>query len=369
MNLVKDFPFYPDPCDPQRRVAVPRIHDVTIHGPRIPKQTKQERYQFCCNQAAVHHLGVPLSQVLRSSDLEICFDAFRAPTTAAFQFDDYIRFIFGCQVNQLATYNAGQGPSLKAASQIKCAFQRLERKQTRIALLNCLLAAGCYNQESCWLGHFVAFREGIQQGIYDFGSEQPKLILLIIEDQYGQPGMWMIGASAYRVQLKGGQAVCRAIETSKVRTLPDPEDIAWVECQNGALLLNTPLHCNKQSICPACFLAQINEFEYCPIHCPARFSSDHLTHIVCCQDDNVDRLAILGCFAAFSEHTKFWVFMSFGGMTVLGLLGTPILLRYHKKPVSRLHALIVPLRILLKLPPFSLIIFLTSGLTMTHGIS
>ena len=60
MSLIKDFPFYPDPCDPQRRVAVPRVHDVTIHGPRTPKQTKQERYQFCCNQAAVHHLGVNL---------------------------------------------------------------------------------------------------------------------------------------------------------------------------------------------------------------------------------------------------------------------------------------------------------------------
>ncbi len=138
MRLIKDFPFYPDPCDPQRRVAVPRIHDVTIHGPRTPKQTKQERYQFCCNQAAVHHLGVPLSQLLRNSDLEICFDAFRAPVTAAFQFDDYIRFLFGCQVNQLATCNAGQGPSLRAANQIKCAFQRLEHKRTRIALLDCL---------------------------------------------------------------------------------------------------------------------------------------------------------------------------------------------------------------------------------------
>ncbi len=51
--------------------------------------------------------------------------------------------------------------------------------------------------------------------MYYFGSEQPKLILLIIEDQYGQPGMWMIGASAYRVQLEGGQASmqgCRNIQ-------------------------------------------------------------------------------------------------------------------------------------------------------------
>ena len=91
----------------------------------------------------------------------------------------------------------------------------------------------------------MAFREGSHQGMYYFGSEQPKLILLIIEDQYGQPGMWMIGASAYRVQLKGGQTACRAIEMSKVRNSPDPEDIAWVESHGGALLLNTPLHCNK----------------------------------------------------------------------------------------------------------------------------
>ena len=28
-QLIKDLPVYPDPCDPQRRVAVPRIHDVT----------------------------------------------------------------------------------------------------------------------------------------------------------------------------------------------------------------------------------------------------------------------------------------------------------------------------------------------------
>ena len=220
-QLIKDLPFYPDPCDPQRRVAVPRIHDVTIHGPRAPKQTKHERYQFCCNQAAVHHLGVPLSQLLRNSGLEICFDAFRAPVTATFQFDDYIRFLFGCQVSQLAACTAGQGPSLNAANQIQAAFQRLEHKRTRIALLDCLLAAGCYNGESRWpVGHFVVFREGAQQGIYYLGSEQPKLILLIIEDQYGQPGMWMIGATAYRVPLEGGQAVSRAIEASKVRTFP-----------------------------------------------------------------------------------------------------------------------------------------------------
>ena len=308
-QLIKDLPFYPDPCDPQRRVAVPRIHDVTIHGPRTPKQTKYDRYQFCCNQAAVHHLGVPLSQLLRNSGLEVCFDAFRAPVTATFQFEDYIRFLFGCQVNQLAAHNAGQGPSLSAANQIKCAFQRLEQKRTRIALLDCLLAAGCYNGESRWpVGHFVVFREGAQQGIYYLGSEQPKLILLVIDDQYGQPGMWMIGASAYRVPLEGSQAVTKPVETSKIRPFPDPEHNAWIECHDGTLRLNTPLHCSKQGACPACFLAQINEFEYCPMHCSERLNSEHLTHLVCCQDDNAARLAVLGWFAAFSEHTKFWVF-------------------------------------------------------------
>ena len=282
---------------------------MSPHGPRTPKQTKHERYQFCCNQAAVHHLGVPLSQLLRNSGLEICLDAFRAPVTATFQFDDYIRFLFGCQVSQLAACTAGQGPSLHAANQIQAAFQRLEHKRTGIALLDCLLAAGCYNGESRWpVGHFVVFREGAQQGIYYLGSEQPKLILLIIEDQYGQPGMWMIGATAYRVPLEGGQAVSRAIEASKVRTLPDPEYHAWIECQGGTLLLNTPLHCSKQSVCPACFLAQINELEYCPIHCSERLNSDHLAHFVCCQDENVAWLTVLGWFAAFSEHTKFWVF-------------------------------------------------------------
>ncbi len=113
-QLIRDFPHYPDPCDPQRQVAAPRIHDATIAGPRKPQQTKQARFQFSCNQAAVHHLGVPLSQVLRNCGLDVCFDAFRAPATATFQFEGYIRFLFGCQVNQLASYTGGQGPSLTA---------------------------------------------------------------------------------------------------------------------------------------------------------------------------------------------------------------------------------------------------------------
>ena len=33
-HLVKEFPHYPDPCDPQRQVPVPKIHDATVVGPR-----------------------------------------------------------------------------------------------------------------------------------------------------------------------------------------------------------------------------------------------------------------------------------------------------------------------------------------------
>ena len=77
----------------------------------------------------------------------------------------------------------------------------------------------------------------------------------------------------------------------------------------------------------------------------------------------------LGASRPSVSMPSFGFFMSFRGMTVLGLLGTPILLRYHRKLASRLHAQIVPLLNLQKLVPFSLIIFLTSGLMMTHGIS
>ena len=207
-QLIKDFPHYPDPCDPQRQVAVPRIHDATIVGSQKPKQTKQERFQFSCNQAAVHHLGVPLSQALRSCGLDVCFDALRALVNATFQFEDYICFLFGCQVNQLASYTGGQGPSLTAVNRIQAAFQRLAQRRSRIASLDCLIAAGCSNGESRWpVGPFVVFREGAQYRIYYLGGEQPKIILLVLEDQYGQPSMWIIGATAYRVPLQGGQLV------------------------------------------------------------------------------------------------------------------------------------------------------------------
>ena len=58
-HLVKEFPQYPDPIDPQRQVPLPKVHDAMLVGPRTPKQNKEERFGFNCDQAAVHHWGCP----------------------------------------------------------------------------------------------------------------------------------------------------------------------------------------------------------------------------------------------------------------------------------------------------------------------
>ena len=158
------------------------------------------------------------------------------------------------------------------------------------------------------LSDFVVFREGVQYRIYYLGAEQPKLILLVLEDQYGQPSMWIIGATAYHVLLQGGQSVPRAIDAATVRLHPDPEDYAWLEHRNGDTWLNTPLHTSRQVECTACFLAQIKDFEYCPVHSSGQLNSDHLVHIVCIQDDNSTNLFVLGWIMSFSEHSKFWIF-------------------------------------------------------------
>ena len=307
-QLVKDFPLYPDHCDPHRRVEVPRIHDAPLVGPRPPKQTKQERFQFCCNQAAVHHLGVSLCQALRNFGLEVCFDAFRTPATAIFQFEEYIRFLFGLQDGQVTQTTSGQGPDLLMVNQIRTAFQRLDQQRTRIALLDCLLAAGCSHGSSKWpVGHFVVFREGPQHQVFYIGAEQPKLILLVLEDQYGQPSMWVIGASAYRVPLLGGQSVPRVIESATRRSGPDPDNYAWVEHKDGITWLNMPLHTSKPAGCAICLLTQIKELAYCPIHSSAHLDPAHLAHVVCTQEDNaVFRVA--GWVTPFSDAAKFWIF-------------------------------------------------------------
>ena len=303
-HLVKGFPHYPEPCDPQRCVPLPKVHDATLVGPRKPKHSKLERFDFNCNQAAVHHLGVTLSQTLRSHGLEVCFDAFRAPVTAAFQFEDYIRLLFGCYIDQLASSAAGQGPSLSTVSRIQVAFQRLTQHRTRVALLDCLIAAGCSNRESRWpVGHFVVFRESSQYQVYYLGGVQPKIILLVLEDQYGYPSIWMIGATAYSVPLQGGQAVCRIVDEASVRPRPDPETFVWLEHREG----HRP-GCLHQCGCVGCFLAQIRDFEYCPVHCVKQFNPSHLAHIVCEQRDTDTKLSVVGWIAPFSEFAKFWLF-------------------------------------------------------------
>ena len=307
-QLVKDFPRYPDHCDPRKRVEVPRIHDAPLVGPRPPKQTKQERLQFCCNQAAVHHLGVPLCQALRNCGLEVCFDAFRTPVTAIFQFEEYIRFLFGLHDGLVTQTTSRQRPNLAIVNQIRTAFRKLAQQRTRIALLDCLLAAGCSNENSKWpVGHFVVFREGSQHQVCYIGAEQPKLILLVLEDQYGQPSMWVIGASAYRVPLLGGQSVPRVIESATKRSGPDPDNIAWVEHKDGTTLLNMPMHISKPVGCAICLLAQIKELAYCPIHSSAHLNPVHFAHFVCIQEDN-DVFRVAGWVTPFSDAAKFWVF-------------------------------------------------------------
>ena len=257
----------------------------------------------------MHHLGVPLSQALRSCGLDVCFDAFRAPITAVFQFEDYIRLLFGCHVDQLASSVGRQGPSLATVSWIQAAFKRFAQHRTRITLLDCLIAAGCSNSESKWpVGHFVVFREGSQHSIYYLGAAQPKLILLILEDQYGRPSMWMIGATAYHVPLQGGLSVPRVVDSATLRTHPASETHAWLEHRDGQTWLHTPMHTCKQVGCTACFLAQIKEFEYCAMHCPGQLNPGHLAHIVCAQDDASTELSVIGSFASFSEHSRFWIF-------------------------------------------------------------
>ena len=158
-HVVKEPPPYPDPIDLQRHIPLPEVHDALLVGPRKPKQSKKERFIFNCNQAVVHHLGVPLSQVLRNCGLDVCFDAFRAPVTTTFQFE-YFRFIFGCYAGQLASGVVGQGPDLSVVGQLQAAFQRFAQCNTRLALLDCLTAASCSNGNSRWpVGHFVVFRE------------------------------------------------------------------------------------------------------------------------------------------------------------------------------------------------------------------
>ena len=157
------------------------------------------------------------------------------------------------------------------------------------------------------MGHFVVFREGSQHQVFYIGAEQPKLILLVLEDQYGQPSMWVIGASAYRVPLLGGQSVPRVIESATRGSGPDPDNTAWVEHKDGTTCLNMPLHTSKPAGCAICLLTQIKELAYCPIHSSAHLDPAHLVHFVCIQEDNaVFRVA--GWVTPFSDAAKFWVF-------------------------------------------------------------
>ena len=49
----------------------------------------------------------------------------------------------------------------------------------------------------------------------------------------------------------------------------------------------------KQAGCLACFLAQIRDLEYCPLHSAGQFQSMHLAHIVCVQGAADTKLSVL----------------------------------------------------------------------------
>ncbi len=76
-HIVKEFPPYPDPIGTHDCISIPKVFDAILVGPRSPKQSQKKRFTFNCAQAAIHHLGAPISKLLREFGLEVCFDAFR----------------------------------------------------------------------------------------------------------------------------------------------------------------------------------------------------------------------------------------------------------------------------------------------------
>ena len=239
----------------------------------------------------------------------MCFDAFRAPVTTTFQFEEYFRFTFGCYSEQLASGVVRQCPDLSIVGKLQVAFQQFAQCNTRLALLDCLTTASCSNGMSRWpVGHFVVFQESSQYLIYYLEAAQPKIILLVLEDQYAHPSIWMIGATAYNIPLQGGQSVPRILDTAFERPHQDIDQHAWLEYYDGKSLLITPMYSCHQTGCLACFLAQIRDFEYCPWHNTDRLDPKHLMHFVCVQDDNDAKLCVLGWIAPFRDQSKFWVF-------------------------------------------------------------
>ncbi len=158
------------------------------------------------------------------------------------------------------------------------------------------------------LGIFVVLREGPQHQICYLGSGKPKIILLVLEDQYGRPNMWMIGATAYNIPLQGGPSVPSIFDAAVVRPSQDSDTHAWLEHCEGQTWILTPMYTCKQAGCLACFLPQMRELEYCPLHSAHELHPTHLAHIVCVQGIADTKLSVLGWIASISDHAKFWVF-------------------------------------------------------------
>ena len=190
---------------------------------------------------------------------------------------------------------------------LQLAFQRFTECKTRLALIDCLTTAVRTNRSSHWtVGHFVVFKEGSQHSIYFFGAAQPKIILLVLEDLYGHPSIWMIGATAYNIPLQGGQSVPRIVDVAVERPLRDADLHACLEHHEGKSILVTSMYVCQQSRCLSCFLAQIRCLEYCPWHNPDHFDCRHLVHFVCVQGDNDSIIRIFGWLG----QSKFSIFQT-----------------------------------------------------------
>ena len=308
--IVREFPHYPDPMCSSGTVSVPRVHDAILIGPRSPKQTKEDRLAFNCAQAAVHHLGVPISKLLRDVGLQVCFDSFRAPVTAVLQFDEYFRFTFGCYPAQLASGFLQRWRDLSEVSKLQTVFQRFTKSNSRMAMLDCLAASTFMKRSSNWtVGHFVVFKDGPQHAIYYIGCSRPKIILLVLDDLYGQPSLWMTGAMAYDIPLLGGQNVPK-IDLAIERPMQEAA-CPSLEHKDGNWLLNTPVHVCQQTGCLACFLARIRSIEYCPWHKPDDYDKWHMVNFICAKgcDNSIIRV-IVDELVLFLTHQSFGSIMS-----------------------------------------------------------
>ena len=151
-------------------------------------------------------------------------------------------------------------------------------------------------------------KNGPQHAIYYVGCSQPKIILLVLDDLYGQPSIWLIGATAYDIPLLGGRDVPRLINTASERPRQEIDSQAYVEHRDGTWLLNTPMHVCQQTDCLACFLSQIRNIDYCPWHNSAEYASWHTVSFICVENAVESTIRVVGRVGPFCDQSKSWMY-------------------------------------------------------------